>query len=127
MTVSLCLLLEAPTAIRALDDGNITGGVEEAISVVETVPLEEGHVRPLVLLKCSCANNKIGNGRVRKARRADLFVLADEIGQRSRLAAGFEEGGACDAPEVDVGGSEGIQWVCPRWHAAGVIHDVPNK
>ena len=44
MTVSLCLFSEAPTAVRTLDDSNITGGVEEAIAITKAVALEEGQI-----------------------------------------------------------------------------------
>lgn len=83
MSIRLRLLLEAPTAVHALEDRYFTGIFEEAIGITISVALEEGQIRPLVLFELSCANNKIGDGRLGEAVRASLFVLADEVAQRS--------------------------------------------
>ena len=127
MTSGNCLIIKAPTTIRALDNGNITGGVKEVISIPKAVAFEERLIGTHAPLKISCKVSIVDKGRIRKAIWAGLFVLANEFAQRSSLETGFEEGGAYDAPKVDMGGSEGMQWVCPRWHAVGVTHVVPNK
>lgn len=44
MSIRLRLLLEAPTAIHALEDRYVTGRIEEAIGVTISVALEEGHI-----------------------------------------------------------------------------------
>jgi hypothetical protein len=95
VTISVRLLLEAPTATSTLDDGHITGGVKHTVGVAMPVAFELGKICPLVLLKCSRTISVVDNGRTNKAIRAGLFVLSDEFAQRSRLKASFEDVATC--------------------------------